>query len=92
MHQYWEWCWPVTGTRVRKQVTGTVKDSSGSPVSGATVMLFNTASGTLVDTQTSDSSGVYKCEDPNNVASFAVGYEAGSPDTAGTTVNTITGS
>lgn len=91
-HQHWEWNFPPTGCHVRKVITGIVKDSSGNPVSGATVMLYNTTTGLLVDTQTSQGDGSYKCGDPNNVASFAVGYKTGSPDTAGATVNTVTGS
>ena len=91
MSQRWEWYWPLTGCNVRKVVSGVVKDSNGDPVSGATVKLFNTATGLLVDTQTSAADGSYSCGDPNNVASFAVAYHTGSPDTAGTTVNTVAG-
>ncbi len=90
-HQLWEWNFPPTGCAVRKVVSGTVKDSNGAAVSGATVYLFNTATGALVDTQTSDADGSYRCGDPNNVASFAVGYKTGSPDTTGATVNTVAG-
>jgi hypothetical protein len=89
--QYWEWCWPPTGCHVPKKVSGIVRDSNGNPVAGATVQLFNTATGTLVDTQTSLSDGSYTCGDPNAVASFAVGYLPDAPDTAGTTVDTLTG-
>lgn len=90
--RYWEWNWPPTGTRVRKTFTGIVEDRNGTPVPNATVKLFNAATGTLVDTQTTASDGRYRCGDPNNVACFAVGYLTGSPDTAGTTINTLTGS
>ena len=92
MHQYWEWCFPPSGCCVRKVVSGTVVDVNGNAVSGATVQLFNTATGALVDTQTSQADGSYKVGDPNNVASFAVGYLSGSPDTTGATVDTLTGS
>lgn len=90
-HQFWEWNWPPTGSHTRKMISGTVKDSSGNAVSGATVMLFNTATGLLVDTATSGSDGTYTVGDPNNVASFAVADKSGSPETAGTTVQTLTG-
>ena len=57
----------------------------------ATVQIFNTATGLLVDTVTSDSAGNYFASDPNAVNCFAVAYEAGSPDVAGTTKNNLTG-
>ncbi len=92
MGQRWEWNWPPTGGHYPKVVTGIVKDSSGTPVTGAVVQLFNTATGLLVDTSAATGSdGVYKVGDPNAVASFAVGYKTGAPDTEGGTVNTVTG-
>ncbi len=91
-HQNWEWSWPPTGVHVRKVISGAVQNSSGVAQAGATVYLFNTATGLLVDTYTSDGDGGYRVGDPNAVACFAVGYEAGSPDTTGATVNTLTGS
>jgi hypothetical protein len=90
-HQAWEWNFPETGCRVPKKISGQTLDSSGAPNGGCTVMLFNTATGLLVDTQISDGSGNYRLSDPNAAACFIVAYEAGSPDTAGTTVNTLTG-
>ncbi len=90
-HQQWEWNCPLTGTCVRKSITGTVVSANGVAVSGATVKLFNNATGLLVDTQTTAGDGSYTCGDPNNVACIAVAYLAGSPDTAGVTVNTVTG-
>lgn len=91
MHQYWEWNWPPTGCHVRKVVSGVVTDCAGVPQANVTVQLFNTATGLLVDTQTSAADGSYQCGDPNAVACFAVGYLPDTPDTAGTTLNTITG-
>ncbi|MDI9847384.1 carboxypeptidase-like regulatory domain-containing protein [Rhodoblastus sp. 17X3] len=91
MHQVWEWNFPATGGHVEKKVIGQTLDSSGAPLAGATVQLFNTATGLLVDTQVSDAGGNYQLSDPNGVACFVVAYEPGSPDVAGTTVNTLTG-
>lgn len=96
-HQYWEWNWPPNrygmglGHSGRKKISGVVRNSEGSPVSGATVDLFNSASGAIVDTQTSAADGSYTCGDPNAVNCFAVADLAGSPETAGTTVQTLTG-
>lgn len=93
VHQLWEWsgAGSASGCHVRKVITGSVQDSSGNAQVGATVYLFNTATGLLVDTQVSVGAGNYVVGDPNAVACFAVGYEAGSPDTTGATVNTLTG-
>lgn len=87
----WEWNTLISGQHTRKKLSGIVRDSAGNPIAGATVQIFNTATGLLVDTVTTDSSGAYNASDPNAVNCFAVGYEAGAPDVAGTTVNTITG-
>jgi hypothetical protein len=90
---WWEWSgnlWPM-GVRVRKHFTGVTRDAFGNRLGNCQVQLFNTATGTLVDTQTSDSQGNYNCGDPNNVTCFLVGYLSGSPDVAGTTVDTLTG-
>ncbi len=89
--QRWEWNFPPTGCHVRKVVSGVVLNASSVPIAGATVNLYNTATGLLVDTQTSQADGTYTCGDPNATNCFAVAYLAGSPDTAGTTLNTITG-
>jgi hypothetical protein len=81
---------PVGGHR-RKRIDGQVLDSGGSPVSGAEVRIFNTSTGYAYDVTTSDSGGNYQLTEPNNVASFVVADKSGSPDTAGTTVQTLTG-
>jgi hypothetical protein len=91
MAERWEWYWPPTGCHVRKKVIGKVLNASGAAVSSATVMLFNTATGLLVDTQTSAPDGSFTCGDPNAVNCFAVADLAGSPETAGTTIQELTG-
>lgn len=91
-HQNWEWCWAPTGCHVGKKISGVTRDSGGAAIGNVTVQLFNTSTGTLVDTVTSDGGGSYTAEDPNDTTNFAVGYLDGSPDTAGTTVNDLTGS
>jgi hypothetical protein len=89
--QAWEWNVYTTGSRHRMVFTGKTLNSSGAALGGCTVQLFNTATGLLVDTQTSDSSGNYKVTDPNNVACFMIAYLPGSPDVAGTTIDELTG-
>jgi hypothetical protein len=89
--QAWEWNVFTTGSRHRKVFTGQTIAAGGGALAGCTVMLFNTATGLLVDTTTSDSAGNYKLTDPNNVNCFVVAYLPGSPDIAGTTIDTLTG-
>src|SRR5579863_3145453 len=72
VNQQWEWNFPPTGVHVRKKVSGQVLDSNSNPVSGATVQLFNTSTGLLVDTQTSAVDGSFTCGDPNATNCFAV--------------------
>jgi Carboxypeptidase regulatory-like domain len=91
MHQNWEMDFAPLGAHVRKVVRGVVYDAANNPVSGATVRLFNTSTGVLVDTQTTAADGSFTCGDPNAVNCFAVAYLAGSPDTTGLTVNNLTG-
>jgi len=88
---YWDPVYSTAGVHVPKKVIGQTLNGAGAALGGCIVQLFNTATGLLVDTQTSDSAGNFSLSDPNNVACFVVAYEAGSPDVAGTTVNTLTG-
>src|SRR5271165_2134471 len=53
--QAWEWNVYTTGSRHREVFTGQTLDASGAALGGCTVMLFNTSTGQIVDTQTSDS-------------------------------------
>ncbi len=89
--QYWEWPSVHVGVHIRKKITGITRTSSGNLNAGATVQLFNTSTGALVDTTVSDAQGNYTLTDPNNVACFVVAYLAGSPDVAGTSKNNIFG-
>lgn len=91
-HQAWEWNWPPTGVHVRKKVSGTVLTSTGVPVSGATVRLFNTATGLQVDTQTTGVDGSFTLGDPNAVNCFAVAdATVSSTEESGTTIQELTG-
>lgn len=90
-HQFWEWNFPPSGCHVRKIISGVVVNASGVPVAGVTVDLFNTLTGLQVDTQISASDGSFTCGDPNAVNCFAVADIAGSPETAGTTIQSLTG-
>jgi hypothetical protein len=72
-------------------VRGALVDINSSPVINATVTSFVTATNALDGTTTSDANGNY--EAPCFVTSgnhFIVAYKPGSPDIAGTSVNTLT--
>ena len=78
---------------VRWQITGTTKDASGTAIGGVSVDLFATASDGLQSSTISDtvSVGAYSFSVGLSQQYYAVAYLAGSPDTAGTTVNTLVG-
>jgi hypothetical protein len=90
MRQVWEWNFQPSGTAGPRIISGIVRDATGVVVSGATVQLFNSATGLLVDSATTDAGGNYQMNDPNLVSCFVVAYKTGSPDTFGTTLNTLT--
>jgi len=71
-------------------INGVTKDSTGAALGGCTVTLFKTVDNRPCATTVSDASGNYSFSiDGNSEARFAVSYKSGSPDVAGTTVNTL---
>lgn len=72
-------------------IIGQCKDADGNGVSGATVQGFRTSDDAFVGETTADSSGFYMLGTPNLTATahYLVAYRTGSPDIAGTTVNTL---
>lgn len=78
---------------VSLRIFGATKDSTGTPIASATVSLFRTADQTYVESQVSDASGNYEFRSASlSTQYYVVAYKVGSPDLAGTTVNTLTGS
>lgn len=78
------------GTASRKFIMGTCKDISSVPVSGAIVQGFRTVDDVYVGEITADSNGKYEFGTPHvGLQHYLVAYRAGSPDIAGTTVNTL---
>lgn len=72
-------------------ISGITKDSTSNPLPFCTVQLFNTNDDTYIGQVISDSVGAYAFTLDGNVnPKYAVAYLAGSPDVAGTTVNTLT--
>jgi hypothetical protein len=79
----------------RYLISGVTRTSAGVALGGCTVRVFETGSGVLRAVVTSDAAGNYSAEVTGSAASgltfFVVAYLAGSPDVAGTTVNTLAG-
>ena len=66
--------------------------NSGAAIAGCTVKLYRTVDDVVVATTTSDGSGNYAFWVNNSVDNYyARAYKTGSPDIAGTTLNTLTG-
>jgi hypothetical protein len=72
-------------------LSGVTRDSAGVALAGCVVDLFLNSEDTLVATTTSDESGNYRfIVNGNSQTYFVRAYKAGSPDVAGTSVNTLT--
>jgi hypothetical protein len=80
------------------RITGTTRDSSGNPLGGCSVVLFDSAENTVADSSVSDASGNYILNVPVGFSQpqtkrwKILAYKPGSPDVVGATVNTLTGS
>lgn len=73
-------------------IAGVTKSSTGTALASCTVKLYRTSDDVLIATTTSDGSGNYSFPIGNTSTQFyLVAYKAGSPDVAGTSVNTIVG-
>jgi hypothetical protein len=75
-------------------LSGTSKDNAGVALGNCTVLVFRTSDKSYIGSTVSDASGAYAFALPTGGAAeqyFAISYLAGSPDVAGTTVNTLTG-
>ena len=78
-------------TPQRYVVTGTTRDSTRAPLGNCNVELFETASNKLRAVTTSDANGLFTIVSTvAPLAFFLVAYLPGSPDVAGTSVNTLT--
>ena len=73
-------------------VFGVTKDSTGAPLGNCEVDLFNSATDMVLDQTMSDANGNYDFRSASLTTQYyVVAYKAGSPDVAGTTVNTLIG-
>lgn len=74
-------------------IAGVTRDSAGAPLGNCSIDLFRTSNDALACSVQSDGSGNY-VSNPVGLGEkfYAVAYKPGSPDVAGTSVNTLTGS
>jgi hypothetical protein len=72
-------------------ISGVTRDSTGAVLGNCVIDLFRTADDSVAARTESDGSGNYKIYASSELTHYAVAYKAGSPDVAGTTVNTIVG-
>lgn len=79
------------GTQSMNFIRGTCKDSGGVAVANAIVQAFVTATDAYQGEVQSNTDGTYVLGVQQGKATthYLVAYKAGSPDTAGTTVNTL---
>jgi hypothetical protein len=74
------------------RIFGITKDSAGAVLASCTVNLLETLANKFIESTISDANGNYEFRSPSlSTAYYVVAYKAGSPDVAGTTVNTLTG-
>lgn len=72
-------------------ITGITRDSTGVALGSCRVEMLRTGGDIFVGETTSDGSGSFTIQTPNNSGTFyLVAYKAGGTDVAGTTVNTLT--
>lgn len=81
---------PMFSTAAYK-ITGTTKDSTGAALGNCVVDLFYTVGDILAAKVESDASGAFSFSIGPALRCYIVAYKAGSPDVAGTSVNTLVG-
>lgn len=71
-------------------LSGVSRDSTGAALAACTVLVFNAHTNEFIGQTVSDGSGNWSVVVPtNSPRHFVVEYKAGSPDVAGTSVNTL---
>lgn len=80
----------ILGGSSAKKIIGTTLDQNGDPLGNCVVQGFLTSDDTYVGQTISDTAGYYELTTlyPGQ-AHYLVAYKSGSPDVAGTTVNTL---
>lgn len=79
-----------SGGQQQKKITGNTLDASGNPLGSCVIQCYLTSTDAFVGQVTSDSGGYYELPSYFSGAThYLVAYKPGSPDVAGTSVNTI---
>ena len=74
-----------------RELVGVTRDSNGAILVSCRVELFQTGGDIPTATTTSDSvTGAFTFSNPGSGPFYIVAYKTGSPDVAGTTINTLT--
>ncbi len=83
--------WDESGGARQNVIVGQTLDSTGAALGNCIVQCFVTATDVFVGQVTSDTAGYYRIPTTYGigVAHYLVCYKAGSPDVAGTSVNTL---
>jgi hypothetical protein len=77
---------------VRLLISGVTRDKDGTALATCAVSLFRTSDNAIMEQTTSDGVGAFAFSAVGLGESYyVVAYKAGSPDVAGTTVNTLVG-
>lgn len=77
------------GVRKNNFITGVTRDSSGNPLGNCSLDLYMTGADMIARQGQSDASGNFTFSNPGSGPFYIVAYKVGSPDVAGTTVNTL---
>lgn len=72
-------------------ISGVTRDNAGNPLANCTVRLYRTANDSVAAVVVSDGSGNFSIASSPALAHYIVAYLPGSPDVAGTTLNTLVG-
>ncbi len=72
-------------------ISGTTRSGSGAALPNCAVTAFRTADKSIAAQVVSDANGLYLFSASPSLQHEVVAYLAGSPDVAGTTVNTLVG-
>lgn len=78
-----------SGGQQCKKLIGTCRDSTGAVLGSCVIQGFLSGSDLFAGQMTCDAAGYFEFCTPYTGAHYLVAYKAGSPDVAGTTVNTL---
>lgn len=82
----------ASGTPTRAQISGVTRDSTTNPLANCTIQVLSADGTLLAYSTTSDGNGNYEAYVEDPTLNYKVdAYKTGSPDVAGTTINTLQG-